>query len=109
EPSRIAEARTALLARAAQPEARAFGSLAGALAPGHPSWVDPDGTLFGLGSISDDSVAVRAASVRAGPLRIAVVADADAAQADAAVRAADRWVARGLGDSRSCPATAAPP
>ncbi len=108
DPARVAEARTVLLARAALTDARAIGELAGALAPGHPSWVDPQGTLFGLGSVSDDSVAARAAAVRAGPLRVAVVANADAAQADAAVRAIDRWVARKPGDARACPAVAAP-
>ena len=108
EPGLIADARTALLARAAQTDARAFGDLAAALAPGHPSWVEPEGTLFGLGSVSDDSVGARAAAVRAGPLRLAVVANADAAQADVAVRAVDRWVARRPGESRVCPATGAP-
>jgi hypothetical protein len=107
EPGLIADARTALLARAAQTDARAFGDLAAALAPGHPSWVQPEGTLFGLGSVSDDSVGARAAAVRAGPLRLAVVANADGAQAEVAVRAVDRWVARRPGESRVCPATAA--
>jgi hypothetical protein len=108
EPGRIAEARTSLLARAARTDARAMGDLAGALAPGHPSWLDPEGTLFGLGSVSDDSVGVRAAVVRAGPLRLAVVANVDAAQADAAVHAVDRWVARRPGESRTCPAMGSP-
>jgi hypothetical protein len=107
EPARIAQARTGLLAHAAEADARALAGLAGALAPGHPSWIEPGGTLFGLASASDAAVAVRAAAVRAGPLRVAVVANIDAAQADAAVHAVDRWVARRPGDARVCPATAA--
>jgi hypothetical protein len=106
EPERAAQARTALLARADETESRALGTLASAMAPSHPSWLAPEGTLFGIAGISDESVAVRAAAVRAGPLRVAVLANVDAAQGEAAVRAADRWIARRPGESRACPATA---
>ena len=108
DPARAMQARTALLARAAQTDSRALGSLANALALGHPSWLVPEGTLFGLSSISDESVAVRAAAVRAGPLRVAVLANVDAAQAQAALRAVNRWVARRPGESRACPSIATP-
>jgi hypothetical protein len=107
EPQRAAEARVALLTHASDTESRALTTLASALAPTHPSWIAPYGTLFGLAGVSDDSVAVRAAAVRKGPLRLAVLANADAAQADAAVRAVDRWIARRPGELRVCPATAA--
>jgi hypothetical protein len=107
EPDRAAQARTALLAHAAEVDSRALGALASALAPSHPSWLTPQGTLFGIAGVSDESVAVRAAAVRAGPLRVAVLANVDGAQADAAVRAVDRWVARRPGESRICPAVAA--
>jgi hypothetical protein len=106
EPERAAQARIALLSRAADTTSRALSTLASALAPSHPSWVAPQGTLFGLAGVSDDSVAARAAAVRAGPLRVAVLANVDAAQAEAAVRAVDRWVARRPGESRACPAVA---
>ncbi len=109
ESTRIAQARAAMLARAAGPDARTLAGLAGALAPGHPSWIEPEGTLFGLASLSDASVAARAAAIRAQPLRVAVVANADASQADAAVRAVDRWVARRPGESRTCSGAAAWP
>jgi hypothetical protein len=99
----VNRARTALLARAGEFEARALAALGGALAPGHPSWVDPLGTSLGLAWASDAAIAMRAAAVRAGPLRVAVLANADAAQADAAVRAVDRWVARRAGEARTCP------
>ncbi len=106
EPERAAQARTALLAHADETDSRALGMLASAVAPSHPSWLAPEGTLFGIAGVSDESVAVRAAAVRAGPLRVAVLANVDAAQAEAAVRAVDRWIARRPGESRSCPATA---
>ncbi len=107
EPRRAAQARIALLAHADETDSRALAALAGALAPAHPSWIAPQGTLFGLAGISDESVAVRASAVRRGPLRVAVLANADAPQAEAAVRAVDRWIARHPGESRACPATAA--
>jgi hypothetical protein len=100
---RVSRARATLLARASQLDARALAALGGALAPGHPSWVDPWGTSSGLGSASDDTIAMRASAIRAGPLRVAVLANVDEAQADAAVRAVDRWVARRPGEERSCP------
>jgi hypothetical protein len=101
--TRVTRARTALLARASEVDARMLGALGAALAQNHPSWVDPLGTSFGLGSASDDSVAMRAAAIRTGPLRVAVLANADSAQAEAAVRAVDRWVARRPDEARACP------
>jgi hypothetical protein len=105
----VARARSGLLADASTTDARALASLAGALAPGHPSWIVPTGTAFGHASASDESVALRAAAVRAGPMRVAVIANVDAAQADAAVRAVDRWIARRPGESRACPVAASLP
>jgi hypothetical protein len=108
DPARTAQARTALLARAGEADHRALATLAGALAPGHPAWVWPSGTSFGLASASDEATATRAAAVRAGPLRVAVIANVDEAQADAAVRAVDRWIARRPGEARTCPSPPAP-
>jgi hypothetical protein len=108
DPARILQARTALLVRAGGVESRALGALGGALAPGHPSWIEPFGTGFGLASASEDAIVLRASALRAGPLRVAVLANFDAAQAEAAVRAADRWVARRPGETRACPPLATP-
>jgi hypothetical protein len=99
----VARARTALLGQAADADARALGALGAALAPGHPSWIEPSGTTFGLASASDEAVALRASAIRAGPLRVAVLAPVDEGQADAAARAVDRWVARRPGEARACP------
>jgi len=103
----VARARTTLLARSASTDERVLGALAAAIAPGHPSWVDPTGTAFGLSTTSDDTVSMKAAALREGPLRVAVLANVDAAQAAAAARAVDRWVARRPGEARAC-ATAPP-
>jgi hypothetical protein len=99
----VRRAEAALLARATRAAARGDATLAGALAPGHPSWVLPGGTLFGLGSASDEAIALRLSSLRAGPLRVAVLANRNASQADAAVRAVDRWIARRPDEHRVCP------
>jgi hypothetical protein len=96
-------ARTLLVARSSDRGARALGALGSALVPGHPSWVDPRGTSFGVGSSTDESLREHLAALRAGPLRVAVLASADVAQADAAVRAVDRWMVRRPGDTRVCP------
>lgn len=107
DPPRIPHARAILLARASETDARVLGALGGELAPGHPSWLVPEGTMLGLSSTSDDAVASRAAAVRGGPLRVAVIANSDGAQAGAAVRAVDRWIARRPGEARVCPSTPA--
>ncbi|HLK37302.1 MAG TPA: hypothetical protein VKU41_11160 [Polyangiaceae bacterium] len=103
DPDRVARVRTELLARSAQPDAKALSALANVLAPGHPSWIQPTGTSVGLSYASAAAIGMRAASLRAGPLRVAVLANESDAQADAAVRAVDRWVARRPGEARSCP------
>lgn len=106
----IAHARAVLLARGAAEGARSFAALAGALSPGHPSWVSPLGSAETLGRSSDGAILARAGALRAGPLRVAVIANEDAAQSEAAVRALDRWVLRRAGQPVACarPSTAPP-
>ncbi|HEY8042072.1 MAG TPA: hypothetical protein VIF15_19850 [Polyangiaceae bacterium] len=99
----VDRARSSLLARVGDLDVRALGALGGALAPGHPSWIEPLGTTFGLASASGDAVALRVSSSRSGPLRVAVLADVDQAQAEVAARAVDRWIARRPGEVRACP------
>jgi len=106
-PDAIARARTSLLAHSASTDERVMSVLAGAVSPGHPSWVDPTGTTLGLSTASDVTVSMKAAAMREGPLRVAVLANVDAAQAAAAARAVDRWIARRPGEARSCAAAPA--
>jgi len=103
EPGRVEAATVALLTRSSDTQARLLATLGDALAPGHPSWLLPGGTMLGLTAATNDAVAARVAALRAGPLRVAVLADADAMQAGVAVSAVDRWVARRPGDARACP------
>jgi hypothetical protein len=104
-PGAAARARSRLMMRQSTLDAQVYASLAGALAPGHPSWVDADGTQAGLASASDEAVAIRADVIRKGPIMVAVLANVDKDQGDAAARAVDRWIARRPGEWRSCPAT----
>jgi len=105
----VARARTTLLARSASTDETAIGVLAAAVAPGHPSWVDPTGTTFALSTASDDAVAAKASAIREGPLRVAVLANVDGAQAAAAARAVDRWIARRPGEARGCTGASSSP
>jgi len=110
-PAALSRARGSLLRRDASSDGVPFAALANALAPNHPSWVNPFGREEVLARSADAAAIARAQALRAGPLRIAVLANADAAQAEAAQRAVDRWVDRKSGEARSCklPETAPPP
>lgn len=89
---------------------KAAATLAGVLAPEHPSWFLPSGRTDVLARAADATVVAHAQAVRRGPLRVAVLANVDASQADAAVRAADRWVDRRSTGARAClPVSASTP
>jgi hypothetical protein len=105
----IARGRSSLLARSAGVDERAFGVLAAAVAPGHPSWVTPTGAGQALATASDEAVSMKASAMREGPLRVAVLANVDGAQAMAASRAVDRWIARRPGEARACASPPSPP
>jgi hypothetical protein len=105
----VSHARARLLGEDGRQDARALVILAGAVAPGHPSWIAPMGPVDALGRSSDASVMARASALRAGPLRVAVLGNASTTQSDAAVHAVDRWIVRHPGQSRACPIPSAPP
>jgi hypothetical protein len=110
DPALASRARTALLTQASESiDGRSLVALAGAVAPGHPSWFVPTGTFDALGRSSDATLFTRSAALRAGALRVGVIANTDAAQATAAVRAVDRWVTRRAGESRTCATPSTPP
>lgn len=71
------------------------------LAPAHPSWLDPRGTLEAVAKASPELAELRLSTLRRGPLRLAVVGP-DGAAAKVA-RGAERWVPRRAGESRTCP------
>jgi hypothetical protein len=104
----VSRARAELLRHDARADGPALGVLASAVAPGHASWFIASGREDTLARSADGAVLARAQALRAGPLRVAVLANVDAAQGDAALRAADRWIDRRVGDARACRASTAP-
>jgi hypothetical protein len=84
-----------LLGRAHGPEAGALATFAPALAPEHPSWLEPLGLWSKVASSALEDVRLHQQALASGPLRFAVLANADAAQARAAGDAADRWLTPG--------------
>jgi hypothetical protein len=109
----VTRARAGLLHHDVRTEGPALGMVGAAVAPGHASWFDAFGREETIARSADASVLARGQSLRAGPLRVAVLANVDAAQGEAALRAADRWIDRRVGDARACrastPAAAARP
>ena len=94
-----------LLGRAEGPEAGALSVFAPALAPDHPSWVEPLGLWGRVASSALEDQRLHQQALASGPLRVAVLANADAAQARAAGDAVDRWLAPGP-SRRACRAGA---
>jgi hypothetical protein len=106
--SAVSRARAELLRHDARGDGPALGVVASAGAPGHASGFLAAGGEDRLARSADSAVLGRAQALRAGPLRVAVLANVDAAQGDAALRAADRWIDRRVGDARACRASTAP-
>jgi hypothetical protein len=80
------------LERAAGHQGAAEAALLPALAPDHPSWVQPFGLFRRVAEASTESMRAHHQALAFGPLRVAVLANADAAQAAAAADAVDRWL-----------------
>ncbi|WP_437728697.1 hypothetical protein [Sorangium sp. So ce861] len=81
--------------------AAALEAFASAVAPDHPSWIEPFGVWDRVASGALETVQLRWQALATGPLRLAVLANADAAQAAAAAEAAERWLAPRLAP-RAC-------
>ncbi len=110
EPNDLARARgLLLLSNASAEDAPGFATLAGALAPGRPSWIVPFGTTESLERSSDATVRARLDALRDGPLRVAVIANQSASQIDVALQTVDQWIAHRSSPRQACPALAAPP
>jgi len=102
----VALARAAALGHLEQiagPEAAALGAFAAAIAPDHPSWVQPFGLWDRVAGGAVEAARHRWQALAAGPLRAAILVNADAAQGAAAGATLDRWIAPRLG-ARGCAA-----
>ncbi|MFT3764322.1 MAG: hypothetical protein QM820_02180 [Minicystis sp.] len=108
----LQSARTAVLdhlERTAGHQGAAEGALAPAIAPDHPSWVEPFGLFRRVVEASAESVHARGQALAFGPLRLAVLANGDAAQAAAAADAVDRWLSPAPGPRTCRVGPASPP
>jgi hypothetical protein len=81
-----------LLERTDGREGAAFSVFAGAIAPDHPSWIEPFGVFTKVAASGLSGIRLRRRAIADGPLRVAVLANADAAQAQATASAVDRWL-----------------
>jgi hypothetical protein len=90
-------------------DGRALDALAGAVAPGHPSWVAPLGSWEELAKVGVEGASLRWSALTSGPLRIAIVANEDAQQADQVTRIIDRYLVRATDQPRACPPVEATP
>lgn len=74
------------------------------LTQGHPSWLEPRGTIQALGAAASKSFDAALQHWLGSPLRLAVLANGDASQADIARRELERWISPVRGDAVRCPA-----
>jgi hypothetical protein len=104
----LSEARASSLAHIERASGRggiAFEALSAALAPDHPSWLDPFGPFTRVSGTSLAAAQARLRALSEGPIRLAFLANADAAQAAEAALAVDRWLVPRVGE-RACYASA---
>lgn len=107
----LAAARAAVLDRIDRASGRQGAALerfALAVAPEHPSWLDPLGTWTRVAGASVETLRFRWQALAEGPLRLAVVANADLQQAQAAAAAVDRWLSVRRQERTCEPASASP-
>jgi hypothetical protein len=88
------------LGRAPRP---AFSLLLDELSQGHPSWLEPRGTMAVLGAAPAQSFDAALQHWLASPLRLSVLANGDASQAEVARRELERWIQPIRGDALRCP------
>lgn len=105
-PAGFARARSLLIAKLAgesATDADLFEIAAQAIAPSHPSWLSPFGSLRSLIKLGAEAAALRNGALLAGPLRVAVLADESASQGELVARTLDRWFSRHAETPRTCP------
>lgn len=108
DPRDLAQARAALLARASEPDARAFATLAAALAPHAPQSFAPLGSAAGLARITDGVVHARTEALRSTVRRIGMLATSTDSQGREGARAVRSALAPRSAPRDDCAAVAAP-
>lgn len=76
----------------------------GALAPDHPSWLDPRGTWQTVSAQTRAGLEAERRALIAGPLRVAVLANADEAQAEVVSDTLQEWLWPARHEPGACPA-----
>jgi hypothetical protein len=79
------------------------------LTRGHPSWLEPRGSITALGAAASRSFDAQLQHWLGSPLRLSVLANGDPSQAEVARRELERWVSPVRGDAGRCPPTSAFP
>jgi hypothetical protein len=102
-PTDLAHARDELLRSLAGAEHRGYFVALDALTDGHPSWLEPRGTLAALGAAPSGGFEAALSRWRARPLRLAVLANGDAEQPEVLRREIERWLRPGRGQVAPCP------
>jgi hypothetical protein len=100
----LIDARTSVLTHLERTTGRgglAFEALMGALAPDHPSWIEPYGTFTRVSAATLDVTQMRLRSLLDGPLRVAILANMDGQQASEVGFSIDRWLSP-RDTSRNC-------
>jgi hypothetical protein len=80
------------LERTSGPQGAALDAFIGAVAPDHPSWLEPLGPWGRTANAGLEAIRLRRQALASGPLRVAVLANVDAAQGAAAADAVARWL-----------------
>ncbi len=88
------------LGRAPQP---GFALSLDELSQGHPSWLEPRGSIAALGSAASRSFDAALQHWLGAALRLSVLANGDASQAEVARRELERWVSPVRGEAVRCP------
>ncbi|HEX6277944.1 MAG TPA: hypothetical protein VFZ53_33100 [Polyangiaceae bacterium] len=73
------------------------------LSQGHPSWLEPRGTVAALGAAASQSFDAALQHWLASPLRLSVLANGDGGQAEVARRELERWISPVRGEALRCP------
>jgi len=108
-PTDLAHARDELMSSLGGAEHRGYFVALDALTDGHPSWLEPRGTLAALGSAPSGGFEAALSRWRARPLRLAVLANGNAEQPDVLRREVERWLRPGRGQVAPCPSRNHPP
>jgi hypothetical protein len=80
-----------------------FALMLDELSGGHPSWLEPHGTVAALGAAASETFDAALQHWLGSPLRLSVLVNGDPSQAEVARRELERWLAPVRGEALRCP------